>query len=360
LQFLIRFDICCLVGSKGRAASQLLLTARVDCLSAGDRFLLQVGAVIGRKFHLRVLAAVVNSPEIDIGQSLAPMQVAQFVYRDESSGDYVFKHALVREALYDSLLSTVRAQLHLKVAKEIEKYSANRLIEVAEVLAHHFSIADQPEPASRYLCLAGRISLDTYSPEEAEQYFRQALTTYETKSRRENNSGMAKAVVGLLEALYLSGNVLETKRIAEFYIPRLEEEGPSPELVFALYYLSLMLCNLCRFREGEVKAQQALTIAEKTGDVKALAYARSCLFFILNILGQTPLETMEAMGAQLIADCEKASDKYCLNWAYFSIAWDYFTRGLESVARCWLAKLIESGRKRRDQRALGLANWALS
>ncbi len=342
------------------ASLQLLLAARVDRLPAGGRALLQAGAVIGRHFDLRVLAAVMNLSGESAAHSLSAMQDADLVCHDEGSGDYVFKHALVREALYGSLLSAARGQLHLKVAQEIEKRSAGRLTEVAEILAYHYSLANQPGLAFDYLCLSGRKCLGIYSLAEAEHYFRHALGSYETTSRRDKNSGMAQAAVGLLEALYLGGNVLDTKRVAEFYIPRLEAAGPSPELVFALYFLSLTLVNLCRFRDAEATARQALALAEKTGDVKALAYARSSLFFSMNILGQTPLQRMEALGAQLIADCENASDNYCLNWAYFSIAWDYFTRGLDSDARCWLAKLIESGRKRRDHRALGLAHWALS
>jgi class 3 adenylate cyclase/tetratricopeptide (TPR) repeat protein len=339
---------------------QLLLTTRVDRLPVGDRSLLQVGAVIGRRFDLRLLAAVVNSTEGDVARSLSRMQDADLVYHDKSCDDYVFKHALVREALNSSLLSTARAQLHLKVAQEIEKCSADGLTEVAEILAYHYSVADQPDPAFRYLCLAGRKCLDIYSLEGAAQYFRQALSVYDTKYPRDNNCGMAKAVVGLLEALYLSGNVLETKRVAEFYIPRLEDEGPSPELVFSLYFLSLMLANLCMFQEGEAKARQALAIAEKTGDVKATAYARSCLFFLTTVLGRASLEAMETMGAKFVAECEKASDNYILNWAYWSIAWDYMHRGLMGKARHWIAKLIEAGRDRNDRRALGLAHWALA
>ena len=71
------------------------------------------------------------------------MQALDLVRLEGKSGDYSFKHALVRDALYQSLLSEARTALHLKIAEEIERRSGNRLAEVAEVLAHHYSQTDR-------------------------------------------------------------------------------------------------------------------------------------------------------------------------------------------------------------------------
>ena len=79
------------------------------------------------------------------------------------SADYLFKHALVRDALYQSLLSEVRAALHLKIAEEIERRSDNSLNEVAEVLAHHYGQTDRTEKAFTYLSMAGAKSFSIYS-----------------------------------------------------------------------------------------------------------------------------------------------------------------------------------------------------
>jgi predicted ATPase len=76
---------------------------------------------------------------------------------------------LIRDALYESLLSESRATLHLKVAEQIELRSANRLDEVAEVLAHHYGRTARADKAFRYPGLAGRKSLDRYSVDEAQK-----------------------------------------------------------------------------------------------------------------------------------------------------------------------------------------------
>jgi hypothetical protein len=85
---------------------------------------------------MQLLASTVG--ETDIQDRLAAMQALDLVRLDDKSGDYLFKHALVRDALYQSLLSDARTALHAKIAAEIERRSGNRLVEVAKVLAHHY------------------------------------------------------------------------------------------------------------------------------------------------------------------------------------------------------------------------------
>ena len=58
--------------------------------------------------------------------------------------------------------------------------------------------------------------------------------------------------------------------------------------------------------------------------------------------------------------CAQSGDNYILNWAYWSIAWDYVCRGLTRRARHWTVQLMEAGRQRQDNRALGMAFWTLA
>jgi class 3 adenylate cyclase/tetratricopeptide (TPR) repeat protein len=339
---------------------ELLLMAMVDRLKPEDRSLLQVASVIGRQFDPWLLAAATGISNQDVNQSLSAIEPTGVIYREGQSGSYSFKHVLVHDALLRSLLSDASSKMHLAIAYQIEQRSTGGPAEVAEILAHHFSYTDQFEQTFFYSCLAGRRCLDIYSLEEAEEYFRKALEVCGNKAFDSTGIAKSKAVVGLLESLYLSGNVLETKQIAERYLPYLEERGASPELVFALYFLSLMLANLCEFREAEAKAKEALLIAEQTGNTRAIAYARHALYFLTLVLGQTSRKDMDAMGSLLVAECEITGDNYILNWAYWSVAYYLMICGALREARQWVTKLIESGEARRDQRALGMAYWTLS
>lgn len=91
------------------ASVQSLLTSRIDRLLSHDRAVLQVAAVIGRKFDPDLIAAVTGS---DPQESLATAEKLDLVRRTAETGDHIFKHALIRDALYESLLSESRAALH--------------------------------------------------------------------------------------------------------------------------------------------------------------------------------------------------------------------------------------------------------
>jgi predicted ATPase len=119
--------------------------------------LLQAASVIGRRFDPQLLAAIGMT---DVDARLTAMQALDLVHLERKSDDCAFKHALVRDALYQSLLTEARAALHLKIGEEIERRSGNRLAEVAEVLAHHYSQTERSDKAFAFLSLAGRKSLD--------------------------------------------------------------------------------------------------------------------------------------------------------------------------------------------------------
>jgi len=117
---------------------QSLLTARVDRLAADDRALLQAASVIGRRFEPQLLAAVVGQTGIDA--RLQAILALDLVNVDGKVGDYSFKHALARDALYQSLLSEPRTELHLQIAEEIERRSGNRLDDEKEFPSRHVNL----------------------------------------------------------------------------------------------------------------------------------------------------------------------------------------------------------------------------
>ena len=160
-----------------------LLASRVDRLAAPDRTLLQTAAVFGRRFDPDLVAVVVDASARALPSSFAAMEALDLIHRAEGASDYVFKHALVRDALYNGLLRPSRSALHLKVAEELERRGGNRLTEIAEALAHHYAETPRADKAFTYLAMAGDKSLDVYSITEAEQYYRRALAHVEIARR---------------------------------------------------------------------------------------------------------------------------------------------------------------------------------
>jgi class 3 adenylate cyclase len=159
-----------------------VLMARIDRLEEQTRDLLKIASVIGRSFFDRILKEVANSIE-GIDQRLSYLKDAQFI-RDHmwmEELEYLFKHALAQEAVYESTLLQQRKVLHLKVAQSIEKIFQERLHEFYGMLAYHYSKADDLEKTEEYMVKAGDEALRSSASSEALHYFQEALQLYLTK-----------------------------------------------------------------------------------------------------------------------------------------------------------------------------------
>lgn len=89
--------------------------------------------------------------------------------------EYLFRHALVQDAAYESLLLSDRKKLHRQVAETLERLYPDRLDELAAVLGHHFAVAGDNHRALKYFTLAGNVSFGMNANAEAEQHYSRAL-----------------------------------------------------------------------------------------------------------------------------------------------------------------------------------------
>jgi class 3 adenylate cyclase len=337
---------------------QALLASRVDRLGPAHRNLLQAAAVFGRRFDPDLVAKVSDTSE-SAETSFSAMEALDLIHRAEGSNDFFFKHALVRDALYDRLLSGPRAALHLRVADELERRGDNRLIEIAESLAHHYAATTRADKAFTYLAMAGDKSLDVYAVPEAEQYYRQALKLFETETTCEDKSSVVGVVVRLLETLAAKGDYREIGQVALNFMPLIKAAGETPELVIARYFQALsLLANLEIWAAHELMVE-ACAISERLGDGRARAYGRGGLFYMRSYLGLDPLEVADRKKAEMIEDCVLFGDAYIHNWGYYFVAWAYLYRGLYKEAREAAIELVVSGERRNDPRAIGQANLML-
>src|SRR5262249_31826504 len=139
------------------ATVQVILAARMDRLSAEDKRLLQVAAVIGKQIPLPLLRAVAEVPDEALRSSLDRLEGADFLYEAGLAPDleYNFKHALTQEVAYGGILQDRRRELHAQIVSSIETLHHNRLDEQIELLAHHAVRGDLREKAVGYLRQAG-------------------------------------------------------------------------------------------------------------------------------------------------------------------------------------------------------------
>jgi predicted ATPase len=133
------------------------LMARLD-RRAPVREIAQIGAAIGRDFSYSLLRALVGRDETALKHGLDQLEQAGLVFRRGEPPDaaYSFKHVLVRDAAYESLLKSRRQQLHGQIARALEQGFADIVASQPEIVAHHFTQAGLVEPAIDYWLKAGQ------------------------------------------------------------------------------------------------------------------------------------------------------------------------------------------------------------
>ncbi|HEX6011758.1 MAG TPA: AAA family ATPase [Geminicoccaceae bacterium] len=152
------------------------LLARLDRL-APVKEIAQIGAAIGRQFSHELVTAVARRPEGEVRDALGRLVEAELVFRSgpPPRARYAFKHALVRDAAYESLLKSKRQQLHARIAVALEERFAEMAQRQPEVLAHHCTEAGLVDKAVEYWWRAGQLASQRSALEEAIGHFRAAL-----------------------------------------------------------------------------------------------------------------------------------------------------------------------------------------
>jgi class 3 adenylate cyclase len=142
------------------------LTLRDSLMARLDRFatvkeIAQIGAAIGREFSWELIAAVAPHSKSELAQALAQLTASGLAFQQGTPPDavYTFKHALVQDAAYDSLLRRRRRELHGKIARVIEEQFPNIGATEPELLAHHYTEGKLPEKAIPLWQKAGRRAL---------------------------------------------------------------------------------------------------------------------------------------------------------------------------------------------------------
>jgi predicted ATPase len=155
---------------------QASLMARVDRLGSA-REVLQISAAIGREFSYELLAAVAGQPDTVLQDALARLTEAGLVFLRgrPPNATYAFKHALVQDAAYSTMLRARRQQLHGAIASLLEKRFPDVLSSTPEVVAQQFEGAGRTEQAIRYWRQAGDRDLRRFALKEADAHYSNAL-----------------------------------------------------------------------------------------------------------------------------------------------------------------------------------------
>ena len=258
------------------------LMARLDRLGGPAKELAQIAAAIGREFSHPLLASVVRQPEAELESALNRLVVAGLLFRRDEPphATYLFKHALVQDAAYGTLLREPRRTLHARIAETIESEFADIAENRPELLARHWTEAGVIDKAAFLWGKAGQRSLARSALVEAAEQLRRALDQIATLPSTPVLRGeQIKLQIALVNALmhvkgYAAPEPKAAVEQARQFIERAEALGEPPEdplLLFSALY-GVWAASYVAFN-GDVThelASQFVALAEKQDQVVPL------------------------------------------------------------------------------------------
>jgi predicted ATPase len=193
------------------------LLGRLDRLGPAAKNVAQVGAAIGRDFSYELLAAAAPLAEPDLQEALRRLVEAGLVFQRgvPPAAEYLFKHALVQDTAYSTLLRGPRQALHRRIAEALEQRFPDVVETRPEIVAHHYGEAAIADKAITYWHLAGKLSVAKSAVREAIAQLRRGLGLLDGLSEtRERNQLELDIHVTLTQALMARKGYADPETVA--------------------------------------------------------------------------------------------------------------------------------------------------
>lgn len=256
---------------------QDLLMARLDFLGQ-NKEIAQIGSVLGRAFQHSLLSAIAGQDEKKLSDALAQLIESGLIFKDESGGDttYTFKHALVQEAAYASLLKSRRRELHRVVSVALNEKFPEIAKQRPELVAHHLTEAGEAEKAVDAWQSAGDFAQARAALVEAGQHYKKAISMLQTLPDSPDRSQLELPLQISLGHIFAATKGFGSVEEAQVYERAHEisaQLGDSPQFFFILLGLWSTANSRSDMRASEEIQNEMLRIAERDGMSMYLVWA---------------------------------------------------------------------------------------
>jgi tetratricopeptide (TPR) repeat protein len=363
---------------------QDVIMARVDSIPEGAKEVLQTGSVIEREFSHPLINRVTDLPEKELLSYLSILKDAELLYERGvyPQSNYVFKHALTREVVYDSILAKRKKKLHEEIGKAIEELYKDNIGEYYEVLSEHCFLSENHSKAAEYSRLASRKAEKAASFNDAIAYANKRVTSLERLPRTDEIDKQiidARTALGLYTAqmnyhvesknaidpiidlavkhdykkrlcqiytilgtyhLFVEDNYPEAFKALEKALKISEQVKDIVSLVLASFWYACALGWNCEFEKSANYFQKALDINAAVKNLWGISAIKSNLaYFCYYYPGKINLGFQTTQEAVRIA--EESGDIYSKVIAYISHGALCYGKGLLEDAEKYLVKGLE-------------------
>jgi len=363
---------------------QDVIMARVDSLPERAKEVLQTGSVIEREFSYPLISRVTGLPEKELIFYLSILKDSELLYERGiyPQSNYIFKHALTREVVYDSILAKRNKKLHEEIGNAIEELHKDSLGEHYEVLSEHYFLSENYLKSAEYSRLASRKAEKAASFNDAIVYAKKRVASLERLTQTEDVEEKiidARTVLGLymtqmqyhIEAkeaidpiidlaikhnykrrlcqiyttlgsyyFFVEENFPETFKVLEEALKISEEVKDIVSLVIASFWYGSALGGNCEFERSAYYFQRALDINLAAKNLWGIAITKSSLAFACYWFhGRIDQQFKTSIEGLRIA--EESGDIYPKGLAYTSHGVSCFGKGLLEEAEKHLLKGVE-------------------
>jgi class 3 adenylate cyclase/predicted ATPase len=253
------------------------LMARLDRL-ATVKEVAQIGAALGRTFHYELLGAVASVDDATLQRALARLVESELLHRRGVPPDatYIFKHALIQETAYQSMLKSRRQQLHTRIAETLVERFPETAATQPELVAHHYTEAGLAAEAVDYWRKAGRRAIERSANAEAAAHLTRGLEVLEKLPDGSERLGRELDLRTALGPALMAIKGFGSPEVANTYARARElcqRIGDTPKLFAVLRGLWEFYEIRADAETGRELAEQLLQLAEQSGDRTLLVIA---------------------------------------------------------------------------------------
>ncbi|HTY21907.1 MAG TPA: tetratricopeptide repeat protein, partial [Desulfomonilaceae bacterium] len=363
---------------------QDVIMARVDSLPDPPKEVLQAGSAIEREFSYKLIKAVTELPEHEVLSYLSVLIYSELIYErgifPEST--YIFKHAITRQVVYDSILTNKKKLLHQKIGKAIEDVYRDNLDGYYSILADHFIFSDNFEKTAEYSRLASDRARSQGALATAISYGQKRIAALERqRPTLEVQLQLIDARTSQGLTLFMTGKLTEAKeavepivemtlksddkrRLGQIYfilgsyqhsveenstqglellqkaIQHAEETNDVRTTAMAYFYYGETLCLNCQFEKGAASIVKAIRIMEAAQNL----WAASAMYSHLSYYGhnyQGNVEEGLATSLKALEIAQHSGDIHSRAHAYVCNGISCFYKGFFAAAEEHLLKGIE-------------------
>lgn len=376
--FAIEFLHNVVANGDGVAAGQIgaiqnVALARFDRLDAATKAQLRMASVLGRRFRFDVLrAAIAAATGAETGAptgaatgaetpgNAALLEAAAGIVEPDPAdpqGSGHFHHILFRDSIYATIPSGARRPMHRAAAEAVAARAGGNPAPLAEVLAEHYELAQAPREAVAWLRVAARHAYGLYALDSCKALMERAFHLIEPDFAELAAETVEDALSLRIRCLDLMDRFREVIAVSDAWLPRLRTDAGSPTQALLLALTAKARCHLADIDAADRLVSEALEMATRLADEKALAYAKVVRMRVMVDSGRGSLAEVERLFEETRAFTEQKSDDPLYGNRMFHMMSAFRCAGEMRRARALCDELMAFGRHHDQTHVILMGRW---